>query len=486
MKRRAFLRGVTAGAGAVAGVGASAGDGLGQETGAAGQGRGAASGGRERQNVIWLVSDQHRGQALSSMYDPNVRTPNADVLAKEGVHFTHAVSGFPLCCPFRGSMLTGRYPHHCVPGHERPLPDGQQTIAHVFNGAGYRTAYFGKWHLSGFREDGGRAATHIVPPEKRGGFETWTGYENNNSPFDSWVHGGSGKDAFHYRLPGYETDELTGLFVKYLRERATDTRPFFAVLSVQPPHDPYVAPEEYMRRFHPSKIELRPNVARVAALESQVRRDLAGYYAMIENWDDNVGRVRRALAETGLAERTHIVYFSDHGDMHGSHGQFRKTCPWEESIRIPLIVSGAQPRYEGWENGRWPAVVNHVDLAPTTLGLCGIAKPSWMEGFDYSGYRRARVGGRSGEPDSAYLQCVIPTMHHHSVDRAYRGLVTRDGWKLVCFEGAVWLLFNLNEDPYETANLAHNSLYRAERKKLVERLRQWVTDTDDRFSLPSV
>ncbi|HBY60267.1 MAG TPA: hypothetical protein DEH78_10620, partial [Solibacterales bacterium] len=439
MERRTFLSGSVG----VAGVAQAAG---GQTPRRAGDGR---------HNVIWLVSDQHRGQALSSMYDANVRTPNADILAREGVHFTHAVSGFPLCCPFRGSMLTGRYPHHCVPGHQRPLPDGQQTIADVFNGAGYRTAYYGKWHLSGFQEANGRAAMHIVPPEKRGGFETWVGYENNNSPWDSWVHGGVGKDAFHYRLPGFETDELTKLFVKYLRERAADPKPFFAVLSVQPPHDPYVAPEEYMRRFHPAKIELRRNVAAVERIEGQARRDLAGYYAMIENWDDNVGRVRQALAETGLTERTHIVYFSDHGDMHGSQGQFRKTCPWEEAIRIPFILSGAQPRYEGWLNGRRPALLNHVDIAPTTLGLCGIAKPAWMEGFDYSGSRRERGAGQAGEPDSAYLQNVIPTMHQNSVNRPYRGLVTRDGWKLVCFEGMPWLLFNLNEDPYELANLAH-------------------------------
>ncbi len=441
-----------------------------------------------RPNVIWLFSDQHRAQAMSCNGDPNVRTPNADILAQQGVHFTNALSGFPLCCPFRGSLLTGRYPHHCVPGHEYPLPEGQPTIAKPFKDAGYQTAYFGKWHLDGFHERNGRAAMHITKPERRGGFDTWVGYENNNSQWDSWVHGGAGKDAFHYRLPGYETDELSKLFIKYLRDRAEEAKsgnakPFFAVLSVQPPHDPYVAPEEYMRRFNPAKLEMRRNVPPVRSIEEQARRDLAGYYAMIENWDDNVGKIRQVLQATGLAWNTHIIYFSDHGDMHGSQGQYRKTAPWEESIRIPFIISGGQPRYERWRTGRVSALLNHVDIAPTTLGLCGIPKPSWMEGTDYSHLRIQKENAPS-EPDSAYLQNVIPTGHPNSVARPYRGLVTKDGWKLVCFENTPWLMFNLAEDPFELANLAHNNRYRAERRKLLSRLRQWVADTGDTFPVP--
>ena len=137
-----------------------------------------------RPNVIWILGDQFRAQALASNGDPNARTPNLDRAAANGVTFTNNLSGFPLCCPFRGSMLTGRYPHHCVPGHEYPLPAGQQTIADVFNANAYRTAYFGKWHLGGFHERSGRAAFFITDPARRGGFETWTGYENNNSQWD--------------------------------------------------------------------------------------------------------------------------------------------------------------------------------------------------------------------------------------------------------------------------------------------------------------
>jgi arylsulfatase A-like enzyme len=389
----------------------------------------------EQPNVIWLLADQHRAQAIAANGDPNVRTPNLDRMSAGGINFERAVSGMPLCCPFRGSLLTGKYPHECVPGHEYPLPKGQPTIAAPLKAAGYDTAWFGKWHLGGFHESNGRAAKFIVPPELRGGFDKWVGYENNNSQWDCWVHGGVGKDAFLERLPGYETDALTDLVIRYVKEQAALQRsgkgkPFFGCLSVQPPHDPYVAPEEYMSRYNPARIELRPNVPRVARMEATARRDLAGYYAMIENWDANIGRLRRALEESGIAFRTHLMAFSDHGDMHGSHGMFRKMTVHEESIRTPMIVSGEQQTYDGRGVGRVNAPMNHVDIAPTTLGLCGIAKPAWMRGYDYSGFRLTKRP-RDGQPDSAYLQAVVPTGHANSVNKAWRGVVTRDGWKYV-------------------------------------------------------
>jgi len=443
----------------------------------------------EQPNVIWLLADQHRAQAIASNGDPNVRTPNLDRMSVGGVNFEPPVSGFPLCCPFRGSLLTGKYPHECVPGHEYPLPKGQPTIAAPLKAAGYETAWFGKWHLGGFHERDGRAAKFIVPEDLRGGFDQWVAYENNNSQWDCWVHGGSGKNAFLERLPGYETDALTDLVIRYVKEKAAlqkagKGKPFFACLSVQPPHDPYGAPEEYMSRYNPGKIELRPNVPRVAKMEATARRDLAGYYAMIENWDANIGRLRKVLEEGGIAFRTHLMAFSDHGDMHGSHGMFRKMTVHEESIRTPMIVSGEQQVYDGRSVGRVNAPMNHVDIAPTTLGLCGIRKPDWMRGYDYSGLRLSKRS-RDGQPDSAYLQSVIPTGHSHSINKAWRGLVTRDGWKYACFENTSWAMFNLNDDPYEQMNLAHNNVYRAERKKLIDRLKQWGADVGDPFAIPA-
>ena len=440
-------------------------------------------------NAIWIFGDQHRAQALSCNGDPNLNTPHLDRLSAEGQNYERAVSGFPLCCPFRGSLLTSRYPHECVPGHEYPLPEGMPTVADVFNKHDFDTAYFGKWHLGGFEERKGRAAMFITDPNRRGGFDTWVGYDNNNSQWDTWVHGGQGDGAFHYRLPGFETDCLTDMLIDYIRRqaemrKARNGQPFFAVLSVQPPHNPYVAPAEWMAGHTPGQVELRPNVPPVAWVEERARRELAGYYAQIENLDWNVGRVREALAEAGLDLDTNLIFFSDHGDNHGSHGQFLKTSPLEESVRIPFIIGGLHPRYEG-RSGRPDVPMNHVDIAPTTLGLCGIDAPEWMRGHDYSGLRLPSRP-QLESPDSAFIQSVIPTGHGDSVDRPWRAVVTRDGWKYVVFEGQPWLMFNLNEDPYELVNLAHNTKFRAERKRLQDRLAKWIADTGDMFTLPTI
>lgn len=441
---------------------------------------------KKQPNVIWIFGDQHRAQATGYAGDPNLHTPNLDRFAAEGAVCTRAFSGFPLCCPARGSLLTGKYPHTCVPGHEYPLPRDQRTVAHELKDAGYRTAYFGKWHLGGFAEANGRAAFYITDPENRGGFEEWLGYENNNSPFDSWVHGGSGETAVHEKLPGYETDALTDLLIAYLEELAggkeAERDPFFAVLSVQPPHDPYIAPEEWMRRHNPAGVILRDNVPGVPHVVARARRQLAGYYAMIENLDWNFGRIRQALDRLGMTEETHILFFSDHGDMQGSHGQFGKNSPWEESIRVPLVIGGGPPFYT-YRSGENDLPVNITDIPATTLGLCGLPVPEGMQGRDFSGLRRPDRA-LPASPDSGYLQGVIPTCHSYSIDRPWRGVVTRDGWKYTVLEGQPWLLFNLDEDPFEQVNLAHNSRYWEERRRLQGLLAEWIEATGDSFSLP--
>ncbi|WP_162452161.1 sulfatase family protein [Phytoactinopolyspora mesophila] len=459
-------------------------------------------------NVIWVITDQMRAQATGYAGDPNVFTPNLDRLAAEGANFTRAVSGAPLCCPFRGAMVTGRYPHNNgVTGHGDPLPDGSLTVAHAFRDAGYRTCYIGKWHLDGNSPERGSVMPgddirhRMIPPERRGGFEDWWAYENGNQPFDCIIHtdkGGtpqgvpvldSADGMEHFRVPGFEADGLTDILLGWLGTQVADRpeQPFFAVLSMQPPHNPYTAPAEAMARHTPGDVRLRPNVPDIRDVTERARRDLAGYYAGIEQIDDNVGRIRASLDELGLTENTYLVFFSDHGDMHGSHGQWRKTGPWEESIRIPFLIGG--PSREHQNSNRPDVPVNHVDIAPTSLGLCGLPVPAQMEGTDYSAVVTTpgiRPPVWDGPPDSAYLGIPVAPRHPQSVGQAWRGIVTRDNWKYACFEGQPWLLFNLDDDPYEFVNLAHDPAYYAIRAGLHERLRQWADQTGDTFDLPAL
>ncbi|MEM6391221.1 MAG: sulfatase [Planctomycetota bacterium] len=431
-------------------------------------------------NVIWVLCDQLRAQALGHRGDPNVCTPNLDNLARNGTSFTHAVAGAPWCTPFRAAMLTSSYPHQN--GCDRApsaLDPKRPTIAHAFRDAGYHTAYFGKWHLHGSNGD------VYIPPDARGGFDHWIGYENRNAQYDTDVHGTNLETPT--RLDGYETDALTDLLLNHLESRKTDhpAQPFFSVLSVQPPHDPYVAPPEFHRGRNPASIQFRPNVPPVDRIRDRFAVDLAGYYAMIENLDHNVGRLRDRLRQLDVDRDTYLVFFADHGDCLGSHGQQQKSSPWEESVRIPFIV-GRAGGGRRMRTGTCDAVLNHLDIAPTTLGLCGITPPDWMLGHNYADHcrRGTALPDANTEPDSAYLQQVPAKQMAHSVNRPWRAVVTRDGWKYVCMPGHDWLLFNLNEDPYELANLAFDPAFARQRTRLLNRLRQWVHDTGDDFALP--
>lgn len=448
-------------------------------------------------NIIWIIADQLRGQALSLRGDPNVATPHLDRLAHEGSHFPAALSGTPLCTPARGSFLTGRYPHNSTaPTHDSPLDASRPTIATVLKGEGYDTCYIGKWHLDGRERAGASAEPHleartrVIPPERRGGFEHWFGFEYSNRPFDTWINVDVDVETTVRKLDGYQTDALTDVLLDWVDDQAGTGHPFFAVLSVEPPHNPYIAPADSMYGHSAESIVFRPNVPDVESVRSVAGQELAGYYASIERIDDNVGRIREALDAAGIADNTYVFFFSDHGDLHGSHGQFRKTAPWEEAIRVPMIIGGPSREHQELAYSSIDSLVNHVDVAPTTLGLCGIEVPGWMEGYDYSSRVVEEnwhdVEAPSDEPTSAYLSLPIATGHEHSVDREYRGIVTKDGWKYVCLEGQPWLMFNLLDDPFEQVNLALNTRWAAERARLHGMLVDWIARTGDTFALPEV
>ena len=450
---------------------------------------------RARPNIIWFFSDQHRGQATGYAGDPNLSTPTMDRMAREGIHVPGAIANNPWCSPFRFSLMTGLYPHHGVYRNNIRMDPALPTVATMLGAAGYRTHYYGKWHLDAMSD--ATARTYVVPHERaiprerRGGFDTWLGHELRNSHWDVWLHGhDEGGEVAARRLPGYETDCLTELVLERIgtehrRQRPTDAAPFFITCSVQPPHWPCLAPREDMTRHTPGRVRLRPNVPLVPRIREASRRQHAGYYAQIENIDRNLQRVMDKLYELGISDETLLFYFSDHGDCMGSHAYFEKSSPWEESIRIPFLIHGGVP-YAGLRSDALDVPLSAVDILPTTLGLAGAEKPPELPGFDWSPYHRSDCEGLDGEPDSVYIQQCVRKKGVDGIDRAWRGVVTREGWKYVCLPHAPFVLFNLNEDPFETANLAFNTRFMAERERLHARLAQWIADTGDRFDLPEL
>ncbi len=392
----------------------------------------------KRPNVVFLLADQWRAQATGYAGDPNVKTPEIDRLAAASVSFTNAVSNCPVCSPYRASLLTGQYPlRNGVFLNDVCLGNQAVSLAQAFAGAGYRTAYIGKWHLDGH----GRSS--FIPPERRHGFDFWRAAECTHDYNRSHYYADGPEKQF---WPGYDAEAQTAEACRYLREHRD--APLLLVLSWGPPHNPFqTAPERFRAMYRPEDVKLRPNVPKEA--EAEARRDLAGYYAHCSALDECVGRVRKALDAAGLARDTILVFTSDHGDMLGSHAQQRKQRPWDESIRVPLLVHW--PAGLGTQGRKLQMPIGTPDLMPTLLGLCGIAVPKTAEGRD----RSAVLLGKEPDADEpALLLCPSPfgewTRAHGG--REYRGLRTVRYTYVRSLDGP-WLLYDNQQDPYQENNL---------------------------------
>lgn len=404
-------------------------------------------------NVLWIFSDQHRAQAMSCAGDPNVETPNLDRLASEGMRFTNAYANTPVCSPFRASLYTGKYIHnHGVVSLDVPLVQPQTMLAQVLRDHGYTTAHFGKWHLCG-----GAAPDPYVSEYFRPGWDDWLGWENSNRPFETEYCTGEERNK-RKMLPGYQTDSLTDLSIDWIARHCGE-RPWFHVISLEPPHPPNVAPEPYMDMYLDRELTWRDNVPADHADQSLFDERLRGYYAQIRNLDDNVGRLLDTLEESGQLNNTIVFYFSDHGDFMGSHGRINKCRPEEESSNIPLLVRHPGLVPEGITSD---ALVSCVDLMPTLLGLLNIPVPEGVDGADLSA---TLFKPESRGADHVLLQ-YEQTFFRRTPETVYRALRTGPWlytWRLV--EGPAQL-FNLEEDPYQLSNLVNETTYQTKRRKL--------------------
>jgi arylsulfatase A-like enzyme len=408
-----------------------------------------------RPNILWIVTTQWRAQALGSAGDVNARTPWLDRLAAESVNFTQAVTPHPFGPFARAALLTGvPSPANGVCDYFDPLPAPARTIAHDLAARGYATAFFGKWHLG--RRDpatpltGRAAATSVVPPEGRGGFEFWEGFDGGFLLNDPWLHGTRG--PVPVQVAGYQSDVLCERATEWVRRKAmindqgsmfneAGTRPWFCMVSLEAPHPPYDAPAAGVRARAPGDLVLASNVPRGDEVEEQARKELAGYYVQIEATDRAVGRLIEGVPPLSdhLHHPTIIVFTSVHGDMHGAHGLFRKGWPHEESVRVPLLVRGLRDQGGTPITGKLDAAVSLLDLPTLTR--------AWADGT-----------GTTGLPHPTHARISMPSVVAlpHQCDRVWQGIRTKTR-KLVWSPeeaGPPWLFFDLERDPCEMENLA--------------------------------
>lgn len=423
----------------------------------------------KKPNVILVFADQWRAQATGYGGDPNVKTPHLDALSRESLNFTLAVSNCPVCSPYRGSLITGQYPlTNGIFVNDVPLNPGAVSLGKVFTEAGYDTGYIGKWHLDGH----GRSA--YIPPERRQGFAYWKTLECTHDYNHSSYRADNNPEKVFWE--GYDAAAQTRDALDYIHRDRGD-RPFLLVLSWGPPHNPYEsAPQEFRDLYAPENIVLRPNVPESIAEEA--RQWLAGYYAHCTALDACVGQLRDGLRQTGIDGNTIFLFTSDHGDMLGSQGEQRKQRPWDESIRVPFLLHC--PGANGRPAGNCDPPISAPDIMPTLLGLCGLAVPESVEGLDFSGYVR---GGPDPTDGSALLLCAHPfgewTVGRHG-GRAYRGLRTRRHTYVRDLNGP-WLLYDNEEDPFQSRNLVDDPEHAAFTKAMDGQLQKRLDQLGDEF-----
>ena len=399
-------------------------------------------------NLVYVFADQWRAQDTGYAGNTQVKTPNLDKLAARSVNFSTAVSGCPVCSPYRASLMTGQYwLTHGIFHNDKPLKTEALCIAEVFKQQGYDTGYIGKWHLNGDDEPGyekGRRSP--VPKERRQGFDFWKVRECTHDYNQSFYFD---ENDERQAWEGYDAIAQTRMANQYIKEHA-DGKPFVLFLSWGPPHAPYqTAPPQYRALYKPGDIVTRENVP--DDLADKARLDIAGYYAHMTALDDCMAQIMDTLHTTGLERHTILVFTSDHGDMLYSHAQTKKQQPWDESIRVPFLLR--YPAVLGDRGREIDMPINTPDIMPTLLGLCKIPVPDSVEGTDYSPVIR---GEREPDNEAALIECPVP-FHQWGYahgGREYRGLRTRRYTYVRDLKGP-WLLFDNDADPYQVTNLVN-------------------------------
>jgi arylsulfatase A-like enzyme len=443
----------------------------------------------DRPNLLILLPDQLRRDALGCHGDPNISTPHCDALAAGGVRFDQACSTYPICVPFRFTLMTGQYGHsRRIMGCEYRMSPTERTLADEFNEAGYETIYVGKWHLHW---------THgRVPRHAQGRWSKWFGYEVINDHFHSHYYQDDASEPTP--IDGYQTDGLFDVAMDYLRRGRDSRRPFCCVVSVEPPHFPYEAPEAYERRWAGRELITPPSFLRKAARPVPDKADDPGpereevlgylrrYYAMIENFDDNVGRMTAFLEETGLAENTIVVFFSDHGEMGAAQNIWvhLKSYPYEPSVGIPLMVR--DPRRPDRAGARISEPTCTEDLFPTLCGLVGIRPRNPMPGTDLTGLIHGETDTLDRE--GVMLEFVGDNRHDHPFHHYRWRLFRTERFKYTVIgkekePAEPWQFYDLAHDPHELTNLVDADEWQDEIARHHRLLCDRLIETEDHFRL---
>ena len=438
----------------------------------------------ERPNVLFVLCDDLRQDALGCYGSKHVRTPNIDAIAARGVRFQNSFCTTSLCSPSRASILTGLYAHrHGVRDNFTELPPRLTHWPARLKSEGYSTAYLGKWHM-GENDD-----------EPRPGFDWFITHKGQGKYFDTeWNVNGQRRET----PKGYYTHVVTDYALEWLKQQSSE-KPWALCLGQKAPHSFYFPEEKYSHTFDEVRV---PYPSSAFALEDKpkwIRERLPtwhGIYGPLFEWrksfpddrpeavkdfenmihaywgtvlsvDDSVGRLVAYLKESGQFENTLIVFLGDNGLLEGEHGMIDKRTMHEPSIRIPLMACGP-----GIPEGRVISEqVLTLDIAPSLIELCGATPLPSIQGRSWA---KLAASGDAEWRKAWFYEYNYEKQFPYTPN--VRGVRT-DEWKFIRYphgDGSPDRhraeLYNLVEDPAELKNLADSADYKAVRTKLEKRL----------------
>jgi len=431
-------------------------------------------------NLLFLLSDEHNRDTLGCYGHPLVETPSLDRLAAGGTRFTSAYTNCPICVPARASLATGRYVHE-IGNWDNAFPyDGRvRGWGHRLQELGHRVDSIGKLHYRSVEDDDG-FGEQIIPLNVVDGVGDVMG-----SIRDTTIVRSGMRDGVIGAGPGNSTYldydiEIADRAVEWLGRRVADAdpKPWMLFCSFVCPHPPFIAPPELYERYPLDSIPLpvqyepadRPRHAALETLrrvmrydepftELEVRRVIAAYYGTCTHLDRQIGRVLEALDGLGLSDSTRIVYTSDHGESMGRRGLWGKFTLYEESAAVPLILAG--PEVPAGHVCDDP--VSLVDCNQTILEAVGIdpTQPPGLPGHSLWPIAAGESLGR------------VVFSEYHAVGSTSGSYMIREGrYKYIHYVGLPPQLFDLQDDPLETADLAGQAEHAELQGRLERRLRE--------------
>jgi arylsulfatase A-like enzyme len=427
-----------------------------------------------RPNIIIVLADQWRAQEMGYEGQKQILTPNLDRFASQSIIFENAVATLPVCAPWRASFLTGQYPlTNGIFYNDKPLPNEALTLAEILKAEGYQTGYIGKWHLNGHQrgEEPFSGRDKPVPADRRQGWDYWKVREVTHNYTNSFYF--DEMDEKH-TWPGYDVFPQTDSAISFISKNKKN--PFVLMLSYGPPHDPYFsAPEEFQKLYDPSQIQIRPNVP--VEFQDSARRVLAGYYAHATAIDHAFGKLIRSLDSLGIEDQTLVLFTSEHGDMLMSKGVLKKQRPWDESIKVPMLIR--YPERLGKTSLRIKNPIGTPDLLPTLLGLGRVKIPGSVEGKDFS---KDIISGKDISSDAALIMLPVPfhEWRFSNGGREYRGIRTQRYTYAKDLNGP-WLLYDNQADPFQMNNLVGKAGFENLQDQMDQLLQKKLAERKDEF-----